>query len=399
MTTPIRPIGHRAETFEEEHESFRESFRRFVEHEIVPNHLAWDRDGIVPRGLYERAGENGFLAFAVPEEQGGAGIEDFRFNAVIGEELQYAGITAAGNGVTLHNDICLPYLLRYSSAEQRARWLPGVVAGTLIPAIAMTEPGAGSDLGAIRTRAVRADGGWLLNGTKTFITSGINADLVIVVARTEPATARRGMSLLVVERDMPGFDRGRNLEKIGQHAQDTAELFFDGVLVPDANLLGEEGAAFDYLMANLPQERLSIAVSAVAGAEAALQWTCDHVRERHAFGASLGALQSIRMSLAWASTEVEVTRSFVDQCLRKHVAGKLAPERAAMAKCWATEVQGRVLDVGVQLHGGYGYMTEYPIARAWADGRITRIYGGANEVMLDLIGRSLPLVSTSSHRH
>jgi long-chain-acyl-CoA dehydrogenase len=391
VTTPIAASRSRPETFADEHESFRESFRRFVEREMVPHHLQWDRDGIVPRALYETAGDNGFLAFAVPEEHGGAGVDDFRFNAVIGEELQYAGVTAAGNGITLHNDICLPYLLEYCSAEQRARWLPGVVAGTLIPAIAMTEPGAGSDLAAIQTHAAHNGARWVLNGTKTFITSGINADLVIVVARTDREAGRRGMSLLVVERDMPGFTRGRNLEKVGQHAQDTAELFFDDVHVPQENLLGDAGAAFGYLMANLAQERLSIAVSAVAAAEAALGWTCEHVRERRAFGGSLGALQSIRMSLAEASTRTAVTRSFVDECLREHVAGRLAPERAAMAKWWATDVQGRVLDLGVQLHGGYGYMTEYPVARAWVDARVTRIYGGANEVMLDLIGRSMPL--------
>jgi alkylation response protein AidB-like acyl-CoA dehydrogenase len=385
------PRPRRSAGFGDEHDDFRASVRRFVGRELVPHVGEWDRAGIVPRDVYARAGAAGLLAFAVPAEDGGAGVEDFRFNAILGEELQYAGVTAAGNGLTLHNDICLPYFLEYCTDEQRRRWLPGMAAGTLLPAIAMTEPGAGSDLAAIKTYARRSDGGWIVNGAKTFITSGINADLVIVVARTDPEAGRKGMSLLVVERDMRGFSRGRNLEKAGQHAQDTAELFFDDVFVPDTNLLGEEGRAFGYLMANLAQERLSIAVTAVAGAEAALTWTVEHVRERQAFGDALGALQSVRITLAEALTQVAVTRSFVDECLRDHVVGELSAERAAMAKWWATEVQGRVIDTGVQLHGGYGYMLEYPIARAWADARIARIYGGANEVMKDLIGRSMRL--------
>jgi alkylation response protein AidB-like acyl-CoA dehydrogenase len=381
----------RRSIFEDEHDAFRESVARFVAQEIVPNQLRWDADGIVPRDLYTRAGAAGFLAFEVSEALGGAGIRDFRFNAILGEELQYAGVTAAGNGLTLHNDICLPYFIDYCDEAQRQRWLPGVTDGSLIPAIAMTEPNAGSDLAGIATRARRDGEHYVVNGSKTFITSGINADLIIVVARTDPTAGRRGMSLLVVERDTPGFSRGRNLEKVGQHAQDTAELFFADVRVPASNLLGSEGEGFAYLMSNLAQERLSIAVSALAGAEAALCWTVDHVRARQAFGAPLGALQHTRFALAEALTEIEVTRSFVDECLREHVEERLSAERAAMAKWWCTELQGRVLDRCLQLHGGYGYVTEYPIARAWADARVTRIYGGANEIMKELIGRSMKL--------
>jgi alkylation response protein AidB-like acyl-CoA dehydrogenase len=378
-------------TFDEEHDAFRESFRAYVARELLPHHERWDHEGIVPRDVFAKAGAAGFLAFQAPEEFGGAGVEDFRFNAVIAEELQYAGVTAAGNHFALHNDICLPYFLELCTPEQQRRWLPGLCSGELLPAVAMTEPGAGSDLAAIATRATEDGDGYRLNGTKTFITSGLNADLVIVVAVTDPRAGRRGMSLLVVERGTPGFERGRNLEKVGQHAQDTAELFFEDVHVPRCNLLGEENAAFGYLIANLAQERLSIAVSAVAGAVAGVQWTAAHVRERTAFGAPLGALQSVRISVAEMATEVTVARAFVDECLRDYVAGRLTAERAAMAKWWTTELQGRVIDRGVQLHGGYGYMLEYPIARAWADARITRIYGGANEVMKDLIGRSLQL--------
>jgi alkylation response protein AidB-like acyl-CoA dehydrogenase len=328
---------------------------------------------------------------SVPERYGGAGAEDFRFNLVIGEECQREGVGGVGLGLTLHNDICLPYYLRYCSDEQRERWLPGIAAGTLITAIAMTEPGIGSDLASMSTRAIADDGHFVVSGTKTFITNGINADLVIVAAKTDPSERHRGISLLVLERGMDGFERSRKLEKIGQHSQDTAELSFDEVRVPAANLLGEVGEGFRYLVSNLAQERLSIAASAVAAAEAALSWTLEYVRERHAFGQPVGAFQNSRFTLAEVRTEVEIARTFIDRCVLALNAHELSAEDAAMAKWWCTDLQGRVIDRCLQLHGGYGYMAEYPIARAYADARVTRIYGGANEIMKEIIGRSLGL--------
>lgn len=377
--------------FADEHEAFRESFRRFLEREVVPHHERWERDGIVPREAFRAAGEHGFLAMSVPEEFGGAGVEDFRFNIVVGEEAYRAGVTSFGLGVTLHNDICLPYFLRYCTKEQRERWLPGIASGELITAVAMTEPGMGSDLASMQTRALRSNGDYLVSGTKTFITNGVNADLVITAVKTDPTERHRGISLLILERGMEGFERGRNLEKIGQHGQDTAELFFNDVRVAVDNLLGREGEGFGYLVSNLAQERLSIAAAAVASAEAALGWTVDYVRERKAFGQSIGSFQNSRFTLAECQTEVQIARVFIDRCVEEHCAGRLTQEAAAMAKWWCTELQGRVVDRCVQLHGGYGYMTEYPIARAYADARITRIYGGTTEIMKEIIGRSMQL--------
>jgi alkylation response protein AidB-like acyl-CoA dehydrogenase len=380
--------------FEDVHEDFRASFRTFLEREVIGDegrYGEWERAGIMPREVFARAGAGGFLAMSVPERYGGAGVEDFRFNLIVGEEAQLAGVGSFGLGVTLHNDICLPYFLRYCTDEQRERWLPGIVSGELITAIAMTEPGIGSDLAGLRTRARRDGDGYLVDGTKTFITNGINADLVITAVRTDPTEPRRGISLVVIERGMEGFERGRNLEKVGQHAQDTAELFFSGVHVPGENLLGEEGEGFRYLVSNLPQERLSIAASAVAAAEAALSWTLEYVRERRAFGQPIGSFQSSRFSLAEARTEVDIARAYIDRCAEALDAGELTREDAAMAKWWCTELQGRVIDRCVQLYGGYGYMLEYPIARAYADARVTRIYGGTNEIMKEIIGRSLGL--------
>jgi len=330
----------------------------------------------------------------VPERYGGAGVEDFRFNLVIGEETQRAGVGSVGLGITLHNDICLPYFLRYCTEEQRERWLSGIASGELITALAMTEPGIGSDLANMSTRARREGEHYVVDGTKTFITNGINADLVILAVKTGVGghqDRHRGISLLVIERGMEGFERGRNLEKIGQHSQDTAELSFADVHVPVENLLGEEGEGFRYLVSNLPQERLSIAASAVAAAEAALGWTLDYVRERQAFGQSIGSFQSSRFTLAEVRTETEIARTYVDRCAQALNAGELTPEDAAMAKWWCTDLQGRVVDRCLQLHGGYGYMLEYPIARAYADARVTRIYGGANEIMKEIIGRSMGL--------
>jgi alkylation response protein AidB-like acyl-CoA dehydrogenase len=375
--------------FDDEHELFRSSFRRFLDKEVVPHHDRWEHDGIVDKDLFRKAGAAGFLGFAVPEEHGGGGTRDFRYNLILGEEIQAAGVGAAGLGITLHTDICLPYFLDLTTEEQKARWLPGIASGELVTAVGMTEPGTGSDLAGIATTAVRDDDHYVVNGSKTFITNGINADLVITAVKTDPAERHAGMSLLVIERGMKGFERGRNLDKIGLHAQDTAELFFDDVRVPVENLLGVEGQGFRHLVANLPQERLSIAASGVAAARAALDWTVAYCTERRAFGQPIGAFQNTRFRLAELATEVEVGQAFIDRCVLALNAGELTAEDAAMAKLWCTELQGRAVDVGVQLHGGYGYMREYPIARAYADARITRIYGGTSEVMKEIIGRSL----------
>jgi alkylation response protein AidB-like acyl-CoA dehydrogenase len=380
--------------FDDLHEDFRASFRTFLEREVVGEegrYGEWEREGIIPREVYAAAGAGGFLAMGVPERYGGAGADDFRLNLVIGEEAQRAGVGSFGLGITLHNDICLPYFMRYCTDQQRERWLPGIVSGELITALAMTEPGIGSDLASMSTRAIRDDGHYVVDGSKTFITNGINADLVILAAKTDPRERHRGISLMVLERGMDGFTRGRNLEKIGQHAQDTAELSFDGVRVPVENLLGEEGQGFLYLVSNLPQERLSIAASAVAACEAAIGWTLQYVREREAFGQAIGSFQSVRFTLAELTGEVEVARVYIDRCATALNEGELTPEGAATAKWWCTELQGRVVDRCLQLFGGYGYMLEYPIARAWADARVTRIYGGTNEIMKELVGRSLGL--------
>jgi alkylation response protein AidB-like acyl-CoA dehydrogenase len=380
--------------FDDVHEDFRASFRTFLEREVLGEegrYGEWERNGIVPREVFATAGRGGFLGMAVPNRYGGAGAEDFRFNLIIGEEAQRTGVGSFGLGITLHNDICLPYFLSYCTAEQRERWLAGIASGELITALAMTEPGVGSDLAAISTAALRDGDHYVVNGAKTFITNGINADLVIVAVKTDPSQRHRGISLLVLERGMDGFARGRNLEKIGQHAQDTAELSFTELHVPVGNLLGEEGEGFRYLVSNLPQERLSIAASAVAAAEAALEWTLEYVRERHAFGQPVGSFQSSRFTLAEIRTETEIARTHIDRCVQALNAGELTAEDAAMAKWWCTELQGRVVDRCLQLHGGYGYILEYPIARAFADARVTRIYGGANEVMKEIVGRSMGL--------
>ncbi|MDG3014888.1 acyl-CoA dehydrogenase family protein [Speluncibacter jeojiensis] len=379
----------RRSLFDSDHEAFRDSFRTFLQREVVPHVDEWDAAGIVSRELFAKAGAGGFLGMAIPEEFGGGGVEDFRFNTVIGEEFAAAGAGAIGLGLTLHNDICLPYYLSLCNDEQKRRWLPGIAAGELITAIAMTEPGVGSDLGSIATTAIRDGDEYVLNGSKTFITNGINSDLVIVAAKTDPGQKHKGLSLLVVERGMAGFDRGRNLDKLGLHAQDTAELFFDDVRVPVANLLGEEGKGFSYLMVNLPQERLSIAVAGVAAARSALEWTKTYVRERKAFGQSIGAFQTTRHTLAEIATEVEVAQHYLDQCVIALNAGELSATDASMAKYWCTELQGRTVDRCLQLFGGYGFMTEYPIARAYADARVTRIYGGTTEIMKEIVARSL----------
>jgi alkylation response protein AidB-like acyl-CoA dehydrogenase len=378
--------------FEEEHELFRGSFRQFVDKELVPHHLEWEQAGIVDRGMFTAAGAHGFLGMAVPEEHGGGGTADFRYNLVIAEEAQRAGVAGAGLGISLHNDICLPYFLRYADEEQRGRWLPGIASGSLITAIAMTEPGIGSDLASMATTAVRDGDDYIVNGAKTFITNGINADLVITAVKTDPSERHRGISLIVVERGTDGFERGRNLDKLGLHSQDTAELFFTDARVPVGNLLGPaEGQGFYQLVANLPQERLSLAMTGVAAARYALDLTLAYVKERTAFGQPVGTFQHSRFALAELATEIEIGQTFVDRCVLALNEGALTAEEAAMAKWWCTELQKRAVDRGVQLHGGYGYMNEYPIARAYADARVTTIYGGTTEIMKEIIGRSLGL--------
>ena len=379
----------RREIFEPEHDMFRDSFRRFLDKEIVPRAEEFERAGIMDRAVFARAGAAGFLAMDAPEEYGGGGVRDYRYNAVIAEEIAETAIGGSGLGITLHNDVCLPYFLHVTDEEQKQRWLPGICSGELITAIAMTEPGIGSDLASMTTTASRDGDVYLVNGSKTFITNGINADLVITAVKTDPTQRHKGMSLMVIERGMEGFERGRNLDKIGLHSQDTAELFFTDVRVPVENLLGAEGEGFRYLVTNLPQERLSIAVAGLAIARAAYRWTLEYVKERRAFGQSVAAFQNTRFKLAEMATEIAVAEAFVDKAILAHNAGQLTAEEAAMAKWWCTELQGRITDIGVQLHGGYGYMTEYPIARAYADSRVTRIYGGTTEIMKEIIGRSI----------
>ncbi len=376
---------------ESEHEALRTSFRAWLEKEVIPHKSEWSAARIVPRSMFTDAGRHGFLGMAVPEQYGGGGVADFRYNLVIGEEVQAAGVGAAGLGLTLQNDICLPYFLRYCTEEQKERWLPGIASGELITAIAMTEPGIGSDLASMSTTARRDGDSYIVNGSKTFITNGINSDLVITAVKTDPTQKHKGMSLLVLERGMAGFERGRNLEKLGQHAQDTAELFFNDVQVPVSNLLGAEGQGFMQLVANLPQERLSIAASGVAAARAALGWTLAYVKERKAFGQPIGSFQNTKFVLAEVATEVEIGQAYVDRGVLALNEGCLTAEEAAMAKWWCTELQKRVVDRCLQLFGGYGYMLEYPIAGAYLDARITTIYGGTTEIMKEIVGRSLGL--------
>ncbi len=375
--------------FEEEHELFRESFRRFLADEVVPHHDAWEHAKQVDRDLYTKAGKLGFLGIDVPEEFGGGGVADFRYNQIMVEEIQYAGVSSSGLGLSLHNDICVPYFLHVTTDEQKRRWLPGICSGELITAVAMTEPGIGSDLAGMSTSAIRDGDHYVVNGSKTFISNGQIGDLFITAVKTDPSERHRGMSLLVIEGGTEGFERGRNLDKLGLHAQDTSELFFDDVRVPVENLFGEEGHGFNYLVTNLPRERLSIATAGVAAARAAFDWTLEYCKERTAFGKPLTAFQNTKFRLAELATEIEIGQTFVDRCVTALNDGTLTSEEAAMAKWWCTELQGRATDIGVQLHGGYGYMTEYPITKAYADARVTRIYGGTTEIMKEVIGRSL----------
>ncbi|MDG4665076.1 acyl-CoA dehydrogenase family protein [Mycobacterium sp. 236(2023)] len=380
-------IAYERTLFEPEHEMFRESFRTFLDRHVAPHHEQWEKDKLVDRDVWLEAGKQGFLGMAVPEEYGGGGVDDFRYNTVITEEIirgRYSGL-----GFSLHNDVTAPYLLRLATEEQKQRWLPKFCSGEYISAIAMTEPGTGSDLQGIKARAVKEGDHYILNGAKTFITNGIHSDLVIVVAQTDPEKGALGFSLLVVERGMEGFERGRKLDKIGLDAQDTAELSFTDVKVPAENLLGEEGQGFIYLMQNLPQERISIAIMAAAAMEAVLDGTLQYTKERKAFGKPIGSQQNSRFLLAELSTEATVVRMMVDEFIRLHLDEKLSVEQAAMAKWYSTEKQVHLIDRCLQLHGGYGYMREYDVARAYLDARVQTIYGGTTEIMKEIIGRSL----------
>jgi alkylation response protein AidB-like acyl-CoA dehydrogenase len=375
--------------FEAEHEQLRETTREYIERELVPNAEKWERERIVDRGAFVAAGKYGLIGFNLPEEFGGGGSDDFRFNAVIDEELaRYGGPQPS---LSLQNDVVGPYFKRLSNEEQKRRWLPGIAGGETIIAIAMTEPGAGSDLAGIRTSAVRDGDDWIVNGAKTFISSGINCDLVIVVARTDPDAGHKGFTLLVVERGMEGFTRGRKLDKMGLHAQDTSELNFDNVRVPSSNVLGEEGRGFYHLMHNLPSERLSIAISAIAGARETWRQTLQYAKDRTAFGQRIGSFQHNRFLLAEMDTELDVSERYLDRCLQAVVDGELTAVEAAKAKWWCTETAKKVIDGCVQLHGGYGYMMEYRVARDYVDSRIQTIFGGTTEIMKDLIGRDLGL--------
>jgi alkylation response protein AidB-like acyl-CoA dehydrogenase len=371
-----------------EHHQFREMVRDFVQQTVVPNHENWEREGQWDRSLFTEAGKLGLLGFTVPERLGGPGVDDFRYNAIVIDELQRAGAAAESISFTLQNDIVLPYLTDLTTPEQQERWLPGVVTGETVLGIAMTEPGTGSDLAGIRTSAVRDGDDYIVNGAKTFISNGQSGNLFVIAVRTSP-DRHKGLSLLVVDADTPGFSRGRNLEKIGLHAQDTSELTFTDMRVPQANLLEEEGKGFYQLVHNLPQERLSLGVGAVAAAEAILAETLDYVRERKAFGSPIASFQHSQFVLAELATEIDIARTYLDDCLAEHLTGDLTAARAARLKWWSTDLQVRTADRCLQLHGGYGYMREYGVARAFVDARIQTIYGGTNEIMKTIIAKEL----------
>ena len=375
--------------YEAEHEALRETTRQYIEREIAPNAEQWEAERLVDRSAYVAAGKYGLIGFNMPEEFGGGGSEDFRFNAVINEELSKWGTVAPA--LTLQNDVVGPYFKGLCSDEQKQRWLPGIISGETIVAIAMTEPGAGSDLAGIRTSGVRDGDDWIVNGSKTFISSGINCDLVVVVARTDPEAGHKGFTLLVVERGMAGFERGRKLDKMGLHSQDTAELHFENVRVPATNVLGQQGRGFYHLMHNLPSERVSIAISAISGARETWRQTLQYAKDRKAFGQSIGSFQHNRFLLAEMDTELDLGEQYIDRCLQAVVDGELTAVEAAKAKWWCTETAKKVVDGCVQLHGGYGYMNEYRVASDYVDVRIQTIFGGTTEIMKDIIGRDLGL--------
>jgi acyl-CoA dehydrogenase len=375
--------------FSPEHEEFRASFRKFLEKEVIPHHEAWEEQGYVDREVWQKAGANGFLCPSMPEAYGGSGA-DRLYSMVMMEETAKA--RASGLGFSLHSEIVAPYLFKYGSQEQKANYLPRMARGEIIGAIAMSEPGVGSDLQSVKTSAVKdGEGHYTVSGTKTFITNGWNADLVITVAKTNPALGAKGTSLVLVERGMPGFERGKRLKKLGLKAQDTSELFFDNVKVPAANLLGAEGQGFVYLMQELPWERMQIAIGAVASAQQAIEDTMAYVRERKVFGHAVASFQNTRFKLAEMQSQVQMARVFVDHCMALLLAGELDAPSASMAKLNCTDMAGKVIDECLQLHGGYGFMWEYPIARAYADTRVSRIYGGTNEIMKEVIARSMGL--------
>jgi len=372
--------------FSDEHEIFRATVGRLLDEECIPHHESWEEQGHIDRAAWLKAGEQGLLCPTVPEEYGGLGT-DFLYNVVVDEEIARRGLSGIGWG--LHSDIVAPYIVNYGSADMKRRFLPKMISGEMIGAIAMTEPGAGSDLQGVKTTAVRDGDHYVINGSKTFITNGYLADLVIVVAKTDPAGGAKGTSLIVVEAGTPGFSKGRKLKKVGMKAQDTSELFFEDVRVPCANLIGEEGMGFVYLMQELPQERLTVGISAVAGAEAILAQTVAYVKERKAFGKPVAAFQNSQFKLAEMDSELTAMRVFIDRCIELHLQGKLDVPTVAKSKLLSTDLQCKIIDECVQLHGGYGYMWEYPVARAWADARVQRIYAGTNEVMKVIISRAL----------
>ena len=378
--------------FSPEHEAFRDAFRRFLDKEVAPHHAAWEEQGFVDREVWRKAGANGFLCLTMPEQYGGAGADKL-YSVVQMEELSRGGYS--GIGWSLHSEIVAPYLLRYGSEDQKRAFLPRLASGEMVGAIAMSEPAAGSDLQGVKTSAARRrdeQGEYFaLNGSKTFITNGWHADLVIVVAKTDPAAGAKGTSLLLVERGMPGFETGKRLKKIGLKAQDTSELFFNDVRVPIGHLLGAENRGFFALMEQLPWERMQIAIAAVAKAQAAIDWTLAHVKQRHVFGQPVGAFQNTRFRMAEMQTEVQVAQVFVDKCVTLLLEDKLDTATASMAKYWVSDLENKVIDQCLQLFGGYGYMWEYPIARAFADARVQRIYGGTNEIMKELISRAMGL--------
>tara|TARA_R100000656_G_scaffold83515_1_gene60936 strand:+ start:79 stop:1224 length:1146 start_codon:yes stop_codon:yes gene_type:complete len=372
--------------FSSDHETFRDTVRKFLENEAVPHHEEWEQTGQVPKELWRKAGEQGFLCPMVSEEYGGIGA-DFLYSVVVSEEISRAGLTGIGWG--LHTEIVAPYIEHYGSEEMKQRLLPKMVSGELIGAIAMSEPGAGSDLQGVKTNAVKDGDHYILNGSKTFITNGQNADIVIVVAKTDPSKGAKGTSLLIVEEGMEGFQKGKNLKKVGMKAQDTSELFFQDVKVPVENLIGDEGMGFIYLMQELPQERLGIAINGLAMAESAFEHTLKYVKERKAFGQRVADFQNTQFKLAEMRTKLDVARAYVDRCLEMHLKKELDIPTAAGAKYWVTDLQCEIIDECLQLHGGYGYMWEYPIARMYADARVQRIYGGTNEIMKTIIARAL----------
>ena len=375
-----------------EHESFRDSFKRFMDREIAPFHEAWEEQGYVDREVWQKAGANGFLCMTLPEAYGGTDADKL-YSVVQMEELGRAGFTGIGYG--LHNEIVAPYILNYGTESQKQKYLPKFASGEMVGAIAMSEPGAGSDLQGVKTSAIKqADGSYLLNGSKTFITNGWHADLVIVVAKTDPSAGAKGTSLLLIERGMPGFEKGKRLKKLGLRAQDTSELFFHNVKVPATQLLGGpdyEGKGFICLMEQLPWERLQIAITAVAAAQAAIDWTVKYTQDRKVFGQAVANFQNTRYKLVELQTEVQIAQVFIDKCCELVNVGRLDTQTASMAKYWCTDLQCKVMDECVQLHGGYGYMWEYPITRAFADARVQRIYGGTNEIMKEVISRAMGL--------